>query len=101
MVGSFVITATYTGLRPGEKLHEELFYEREELLPTPHPKLLQASSFAADLAGIAAGIDALERIVRQGDAPATVSCLRNLVPEFRTATPDTSKGRQPQLRIVQ
>ena len=34
----------YTGLRPGEKLHEELFYATEKVNPTCHPKILQAES---------------------------------------------------------
>jgi FlaA1/EpsC-like NDP-sugar epimerase len=36
------IAIEFIGLRPGEKLHEELFHEEEELKPTPYPKLLLA-----------------------------------------------------------
>ncbi|NCX93440.1 MAG: polysaccharide biosynthesis protein, partial [Gammaproteobacteria bacterium] len=38
------IEIQYTGLRPGEKLFEELFYETEPLLPTHQEKILKASS---------------------------------------------------------
>lgn len=36
------IQIEYVGLRPGEKLHEELFYEKEKLKPTEHSKIFQA-----------------------------------------------------------
>ena len=36
------VNITYTGLRPGEKLYEELFYSSEKLLPTKHSKILLA-----------------------------------------------------------
>lgn len=95
------IQVTYTGLRPGEKLHEELFYAAEELLPTPHPKLMQASSFAIDLAGIAAGIEALERAVKAGSARDAIDCLRALVPEFHAMPAEwAAKARSPHLKVV-
>ena len=36
------VEIVYTGLRPGEKLHEELYHESEERLPTQHPKISRA-----------------------------------------------------------
>ncbi len=41
------IKIQFTGLRPGEKLHEELLSDGESTLPTPHPKLLIAKASAA------------------------------------------------------
>ncbi|MBI3899032.1 MAG: polysaccharide biosynthesis protein [Gammaproteobacteria bacterium] len=43
------IEVIYTGLRPGEKPYEELFYDCEELMETPHPKTLLARSRKLDL----------------------------------------------------
>lgn len=36
------VAILYTGLRPGEKLHETLFYSDEAYRPTAHPKILEA-----------------------------------------------------------
>ncbi len=42
------IEIIYTGLRPGEKLHEELFHAEETLQTTSHPKILQARAQSID-----------------------------------------------------
>jgi len=42
------IQIVYTGLRPGEKMYEELFYDQESLAETPHKKIMLASSSLMD-----------------------------------------------------
>lgn len=77
------VPITYTGLRPGEKLYEELLADDETTLPTPHPKLRVAKTGAlqqVDLAAVArwveaAGAEPSEAQVREW--------LRSLVPEYQ------------------
>ena len=72
----------YTGLRPGEKMHEELFYAREELQGTKHPKLLLANAAHTPLAAIVSDLDKLALAVEAGDEDSAKFLLRSLVPEY-------------------
>lgn len=95
------VQIAYTGLRPGEKLHEELFYATEELLPTSHPKLMQASAFPASWPTILAGLELLERAVQSGNPGEAIERLRELVPEFTMMEPRWAIDTQPpQLRVI-
>ena len=89
------IQIVYTGLRPGEKMHEELFYTKEELQGTTHPKLLLANAVPASLASLSADIDALEAAV--ADPERAKAALRALVPEF---TPQEQIPGRVALRLV-
>jgi FlaA1/EpsC-like NDP-sugar epimerase len=75
------IPISYTGLRPGEKLFEELLADDETTEPTPHPKLRVAKS-----AGRMPDIEAVRRwICEAGPAPAGDELrrwLRSQVPEY-------------------
>ncbi|MCK9283057.1 MAG: polysaccharide biosynthesis protein [Rhodocyclaceae bacterium] len=72
----------FAGLRPGEKLYEELLADSETTLPTPHPKLRIAK---ADGAPDAAWLAALERwlAVPVRDEAEVKAGLRQWVPEYR------------------
>ena len=80
------IRIEFTGLRPGEKLFEELLSDRESTLPTPHPKLRIARAGAAP--GGEAWLAELERWISLEQAPADDEVRRELakrVPEYRSA----------------
>lgn len=74
------IHLVYTGLRPGEKMTEELFAANEERLVTDYPFLLMARPGDNDgSTSIAASIAELEAIAESGDADATRRALNGLV----------------------
>lgn len=78
------VPIAFTGLRPGEKLYEELLANDETTEPTPHPKLRVAKG--ADTAVNAAEV--VRWIHAAGPAPQasdTRAWLRSLVPEYRSA----------------
>jgi FlaA1/EpsC-like NDP-sugar epimerase len=72
----------YVGLRPGEKLTEELFLEAEQPMPTPHNKLMLARSVTHDREEMIRRTDALMEGCQRFDEAALLVQLRELVPEF-------------------
>ncbi|NDY41883.1 polysaccharide biosynthesis protein [Dissulfurirhabdus thermomarina] len=79
------IPIVYTGLRPGEKLYEELLHPDEHLAATAHPKILLARSREVDWAWCQAGLKRLEAVMRRGGPDEIRGALRALVPEYRPA----------------
>lgn len=78
------IQITYTGLRPGEKLYEELLATKENTLPTPNEKIFRAHVREYAYADIAAAISRLSDIAATVDRVATVREMKRLVPEFKS-----------------
>jgi FlaA1/EpsC-like NDP-sugar epimerase len=77
------IDIVFTGMRPGEKLFEELFVEGEDYKRTQHDKIFiaaNASSFVPD--NLAESILALEQAAEDNDRDAIVRNLQHLIPEF-------------------
>ena len=76
------IAITFTGLRPGEKLQEELLHAGEDLLPTSNPNLRLANPRTVDLPFLQRALDELEATCRSGKVEPALSMMRHLVPEF-------------------
>jgi len=80
----------FIGLRPGEKLHEELFHPAEPLIPTRNPAIRLAAPRTADYAMLARSIDELEENARSQGKQRLLEILERLVPEYRRSTPRPS-----------
>jgi FlaA1/EpsC-like NDP-sugar epimerase len=81
------IAIEFTGLRPGEKLHEELFHDSEAAVPTANPALRLAAPRTADYAVLARSIDELEEQARAANETRVIDLLQLLVPEYQRDTP--------------
>ncbi|HET8599732.1 MAG TPA: nucleoside-diphosphate sugar epimerase/dehydratase [Segeticoccus sp.] len=72
---------TYTGLRPGEKLHEALFSDSEERLATDHPRIF--STRGAHRTGAALELEDLYAAAARNEAPEVGEQLGRLVATYR------------------
>lgn len=77
------IQIIYTGLRPGEKLYEELFHESEALVPTSHEKLRKARFREMDWDQLTEALELLDRACLTNQADELRLVLKNLVPEYQ------------------
>jgi FlaA1/EpsC-like NDP-sugar epimerase len=73
------IAIEFIGVRPGEKLHEELWGDGEQVAPTPHRKILRAAGRPIDSAWLEAELVELERLVEAGDTVELVARLNEVV----------------------
>lgn len=62
------ILIEFCGIRPGEKLHEKLFWDEEEALPTEHKKILMVKNYRLDTPRFKEDIQQLERALSAGDS---------------------------------
>lgn len=85
------IEILYTGLRPGEKLYEELLATKETTLPTPNEKIFRAHVREYDYNSIIPSIDALNETALTIDRVATVRAMKQLVPEFKSRNSEYEK----------
>ena len=88
------IRIEFTGLRPGEKLYEELLTDGEATLPTPHPKLRVARPGETPSQDWLEPVLAWLRAQPHPDETAVKQALKRLIPEY---TPQAAEPvpRQP------
>ena len=80
--GAHNVEIKYTGLRPGEKLYEEVLNEKETTKPSFHEKIRIATVREYDYQGVCSDIDELNEICRRYDNMATVAKMKRIVPEY-------------------
>jgi len=88
------VDVAFTGIRPGEKLYEEIFFGHEEVVPTTHPKVLRSPADPVDNSRT----DLIESLIRQAlDHPDNWDDLRiqlrSLVPDFNVPLPPPDDER--------
>jgi FlaA1/EpsC-like NDP-sugar epimerase len=75
------IPITFVGARAGEKLHEELWNEGEDVGPTKHPKIMRARRVPIDREWLEDELAELERLVGEGDTLGVVAKLGTMMRE--------------------
>ena len=78
------IEIEYTGLRPGEKLYEEVLSTKENTIPTSNEKIHVAKVCQYDYSEVAEQITTLSALAAQVDVPATVRLMKQIVPEYKS-----------------
>ncbi|MBR5854131.1 MAG: polysaccharide biosynthesis protein [Paludibacteraceae bacterium] len=78
------IEIVYTGLRPGEKLYEELLNQKELTIPTSHEKIMVAKVRKYDYDEVAINIEQLIQCAREGKVFPTVQMMKGIVPEYKS-----------------
>ena len=86
------IEITFTGVRPGEKLFEELRTNGEDIVPTTHKKVNVWQTGTMDRRELLDGISELELLVNTPDRNAIIRGLQRLVPEYEPLNPPAPAG---------
>ena len=76
------IKIEYVGLRPGEKLYEELMTEGENIVPTRHEKIMVLKGIGCDLQLLNGKIDELAQLAQEQAGKKIKSKLQEIVPEY-------------------
>ena len=78
------IQIVFTGLRPGEKIYEELLNDEENTLPTHHAKIMIGKVRTYDFKEVETNINELIGLYQSQDMMKIVSKMKNIVPEFKS-----------------
>lgn len=76
------IKILFSGLRPGEKLYEELLNDKERTMPTHHPKIMIAKVRDYPFSDAKQMVDSLVELYHEGNRRAVVRAMKEFIPEF-------------------
>jgi FlaA1/EpsC-like NDP-sugar epimerase len=76
------IDIEYTGIRPGEKLYEELYFSEEEVMVTKHNRIFVSKAISIDIQELEFGIRKLEKVYDQ-DRETIIQMLSKIVPSYK------------------
>lgn len=93
----------FTGLRPGEKLYEELFYDNEDLLPTGVPHVMRARPLVREHAALVQAMDALLEVALARQDEDIRPMLARCVDDYQAAGGQERPSRPPPtpIRLLQ
>lgn len=78
------IEIKFTGLRPGEKLYEELLNTDENTVPTYHPKILIAKVNVPSYSYMDIQMNLMQEVLEVGDNNELVSKIKEVIPEYKS-----------------
>jgi O-antigen biosynthesis protein WbqV len=78
------IKIDFTGIRSGEKLHEELFHPEEPLTPTSLTGINAASPRFQEMTTLEAELRQLKEAVYADDKKTSIGLLKKIIPEFKS-----------------
>jgi len=82
------IEVRITGLRPGEKMYEEIALDGEDMLQTDHPKIRKLKGLSTDADLVTSWLNQLQLLIARRDGRMIVSHLMTLVPEYKPGGPE-------------
>lgn len=85
------IKVIFTGLRPGEKLYEEVLGEKEDIIPTYHKKIMVAKVRTYDFAIVERDIRELISHAQKGNPWKVVELMKQIVPEYKSNNSEFEK----------
>ena len=94
------IQITETGVRPGEKLYEELSFESEETVPTSHPKIFINQLATPEPETLKTALKVLARLVSERNEDELRRFLNGLLPEARLSLAANGNHRERKRLIL-
>jgi FlaA1/EpsC-like NDP-sugar epimerase len=89
------IDIVFTGVRPGEKLFEELRTAGEDIAPTVHPKVMIWKHRPVEWPFISAAMERFEALANEPTRGPVVEGLQQTIPEYEPLNPPTPTGPRP------